>query len=167
MIAVADLLNRPQSPGNHFAFDAYVEGDFELGLITNRHGSRLLALPHTLLASIQASLTYEVGDSSRLVLFQCGKWWGKNFYRRFNEEVSQYYGKPLAQLEMVEFLQCLKECWKTYGWGLLEIDVSYYNQGFLVAITRNSSFAATRPAADQLSDKPVCYAEAGLFSAFF
>lgn len=163
MIVVGDLLKDSSPVGNYFAFDAYVQGDFESGLIENRNGARLIALPETLLQAIYSSLASEVGSSVTLVLFKCGRWWGKNFYRRFTEEVSQYYGKPMAKMEMVEFLQCLKQCWKTHGWGLLDVDTNYSEQGFLVAKVKNSAFAE---AASKM-DKPMCTVEAGILSAFF
>lgn len=163
MIDVAELLKEEYLPGNYFAPDAYVQGDAELGLLENRKGARLIALPETLLQGIYAGLEDEVGPAAGLVLFQCGQWWGKYFYRRFVEEVSEYYGRPLAQMEMVEFVQCLKQCWRTYGWGIIELDFDFYQQGFLVVSVSNSAFAQ----AAQGKSRPNCFAEAGLLSVFF
>ena len=163
MIDIAELLKKESLPGNYFAPDAYVQGEMELGLLENRKGARLLALPETLLQGVYAGLRDEVGPAAGLVLFQCGQWWGKYFYRRFVEEVSDYYGRPLAEMEMVEFVQCLKQCWRTYGWGMIELDFDFYQQGFLVVTVSNSAFAQVDP--DQ--NQPNCFAEAGLLSAFF
>jgi len=163
MIAVADLLKNQRLPGNYFASDAYIKGDFESGLIENRCGDRLLALPDTLIKAIYAGLEKETGGAAGVVLFNCGCWWGKNFYARFVEEVSAYYDKPLAEMEMIEFVQCLKQCWKTNGWGTFDIDMSYYQQGFLVIKTCNSPFAA----AATPGKRPSCFLEAGILSAFF
>lgn len=162
MITVADLI-KESLPGNYFAPDVYVRGDFEFGLIENRRGSRLLALPEVFLQAIYAGLEQETGQATGLVLFNCGRWWGKSFYRRFGEEVSSYYGKPLAQMEMVELLQCLKQCWKTYGWGIIDLDMNHYQQGFLVVKIWNSAFAQAGPTLKQ----PICFVEAGILSAFF
>ncbi|BCX11497.1 MAG: hypothetical protein KatS3mg067_0435 [Thermosynechococcus sp.] len=164
MISVADLVKDAAIPGNYYAADAYVQGDFETGLIENRKGARLIALPDILLQAIYAGLHQEVGQASGVVLFNCGRWWGKNFYRRFVAEVSEYYGRPLAEMEMVEFLQCLKECWKTHGWGRIDLDVSFYQQGFLVVKTWDSPFAAAAP---QNTGQPQCAAEAGILESFF
>ncbi|MGR3278944.1 V4R domain-containing protein [Acaryochloris marina NIES-2412] len=163
MIAVEELIGQNHIPGNFFAPEVYVQGDTELGLIENREGSRLIALPDTLLKSLYSSLEHEVGPAADLVLKQCGRWWGKNFYRRFASEVSDYYGKTLAEMEMVEFLQSFKECWKTYGWGLIDFDFSHHHQGFLVITTQNSAFAQAR----ETGDKPSCFVEMGLLSTFF
>ena len=163
MIAIADLLKDQRLPGNYFAADAYVKGDFEAGMIENRRGDRLLALPETLIQAIYVGLEKETGQASKAVLFNCGRWWGKNFYARFVEEVSEYYGKALAEMEMVEFLQCLKQCWKTHGWGTFDFDLAYYQQGFLVVEVWNSPFAAVAPQ----GDRPACFLEAGILSNFF
>lgn len=45
MISVADLVREKPLKGNYFAPSAYVQGDFELGLLETRLGSRLIALP--------------------------------------------------------------------------------------------------------------------------
>ena len=163
MIAIADLLESKRLPGNYFAPATYIRGDLELGLLENRRGDRFLALPDTLIKAIYQGLDQETGQAARLVLFNCGRWWGKNFYVRFCEEVSEYYGKPLAEMEMVEFLQCFQQCWKTLGWGTFEFDQTYYQQGFLEVRISNSPFAESAPK----TNHPVCFLEAGILSAFF
>jgi hypothetical protein len=163
MISVADLLKDQRLPGNYFAFDAYLKGDYEAGLLENRRGDRLLAVPETLIQAIYAGLEKETGQASGVVLANCGRWWGKNFYARFVEAVSEYYGKSLNEMEMVEFLQCLKQCWKTHGWGTFDLDMSYYQQGFIVVKIWKSPFAEQAP----MGNRPMCFFEAGILSAFF
>lgn len=163
MISVADLLTNNRVPGNYFATDIYVRSDLELGLLENRRGDRLLALPETLIQAIYAGLDKETGQATRLVLFNCGRWWGKNFYSRFREELTDYYGQPLADMSMAEFLQCLQQCWVTHGWGKFEFDPTYQSRGFLVIQTFNSPFATLAPK----GQRPVCHLEAGILSAFF
>lgn len=163
MISVADLLTNSRIPGNYFAADAYVQGDLELGLLENRRGDRLLALPETLIQGIYAGLDKETGQATRLVLFNCGRWWGKNFYMRFCEEVSDYYGAALSDMPMIEFLQCLQQCWITHGWGKIELDQSYQHRGFLVVEIADSPFARQAPR----TNRPMCFLEAGILSSFF
>jgi predicted hydrocarbon binding protein len=164
MINIANLAKERSSLGNYFAPDAYVKGEFEFGLIENRHGSRLLALPTTLLQAIYSGLEAEVGtEGSGVVMFNCGRWWGKSFFKRFAEEIGEYYGKPIAQMEVVELIQCVKQCWKTHGWGILDINFDFYQRGFIVANITNSAFAAIAPQ----SKKPTCFFESGILSAFF
>lgn len=164
MISITDLLTENRIPGNYFASDAYVQGDLELGLLENRRGERLLALPETLLHGIYAGLEKETGQASRLVLFNCGKWWGKNFYSRFCEELTDYYQTPLADMPMIEFIQCLEQCWITHGWGKLELDQRYQDRGFLVIKITNSPFVKQAP---QGQTQPVGYLEAGALCSFF
>ncbi len=163
MISVSDLVTNNRIPSNYFATDVYVRSDLELGLLENRRGDRLLAMPEPLIKAIYSGLDKETGQASKLVLYNCGRWWGKNFYARFAEEVSEYYEKPLADMSMLDFLQSFKECWKTHGWGKIDLDQSYIAQGFLVVKTWNAPFATHGPNLGI----PVCFLDAGVFSAFF
>ena len=47
MVLVADLLSDNNLTANYFADDVYVHGTLELGLLENRRGDRLLALPES------------------------------------------------------------------------------------------------------------------------
>lgn len=163
MISVADLLVNNRIPGNYFATDAYVRGDLEMGLLENRQGDRLLALPETLIQGIYSGLDKETGQAARLVLFNCGRWWGKNFYARFSEELTDYYGVSLTDMPMVDFLQSLQQCWITHGWGKVELDQTYHHRGLIVIKSWNSPFARLAPKNNQ----PVCHLEAGILAAFF
>ncbi|MEO0984262.1 MAG: V4R domain-containing protein [Cyanobacteria bacterium J06639_14] len=163
MISVAELLTDDRLPGNYFANDIYVRGTLELGLLENRRGDRLLALPDTLLKAIVAGLNNETGQATWFVLRNCGFWWGKNFYARFSEELTDYYQKSVAELSMVEFTKALQECWRTNGWGTLHLDVNYYGQGFLVVAIQNSPFTAHTLQPNQLSGA----LEVGVLQAFF
>ena len=163
MITVADLVKDQPIGGNYFAFDAYIAGDFEAGLLENRRGDRLLAFPEHLIQSIYSVIEKETGQAYSIVLANCGRWWGKNFYARFVEEVSEYYGKPLNEMEMVEFIGCLKQCWKSHGWGTFDLDMSHYHQGFIVVKIWNSAYAK-----QAIKGKlPVCFLETGILTTFF
>lgn len=163
MISVTDLIDDNPLPSNYFASDIYVRGTLELGLLENRRGDRLLALPDTLLKSIVAGLNNETGQATRFVLRNCGLWWGKNFYARFSEEISEYYKSALADLSMIEFTQALYECWRTHGLGKLNLNMDYHNQGFLVVEIQNSPFTAyaLQP------NKPSGALESGVLQSFF
>lgn len=163
MVSVADLLIDNRLPGNYFASDVYVRGTLELGLLENRRGDRLLAIPEPLIKGIYAGLDQETGQAAQLVLFNCGLWWGKNFYARFCEELTDYYHQPMAELSMAEFVQAFQQCWQTHGWGRINLDAHYRPQGFLVVEGRNSAFAPHAPKMDQ----PVCYLETGILQMFF
>jgi predicted hydrocarbon binding protein len=163
MISIADLLVDDRLPGNYFASDVYVRGTLELGLLENRRGDRLLALPDAMLAAICAGLQNETGQATRFVLRNCGLWWGKNFYARFCEELRDYHGKAVADLPMAEFLQSLQACWRTHGWGLIRMNMDYQDQGFLIIEIENSPFTAYALQANQ----PSGALETGILQSFF
>jgi predicted hydrocarbon binding protein len=163
MISVADLLVDDRLPSNYFASDVYVRGTLELGLLENRRGDRLLALPNVLIKAIYQGLNNETGQATRFVLRNCGLWWGKNFYARFCEELSDYYKRPIADFSMAEFLQAFQECWRTHGWGNIQLETDYYQQGFLVVSIKNSPFVAEVTDAKQPSGD----LEAGVLQVFF
>ncbi|MGK7913033.1 MAG: V4R domain-containing protein [Synechococcus sp.] len=163
MLDVTEILKAPKIPSNYYINDAYVQGDFEAGLLESRAGDRLLALPDTFLDGIYIGIEDELGSAAHQVLFSFGRWWGKNFYRRFAREMAEYHGKLLAELEMVNFLQSLKQCWKAHGLGTIELDMQNRDRGFIVVRTSKSSFAQ----AAGKRERPSASAEAGFFSAFF
>ncbi len=163
MIDINNLIQSRPLKGNYFAPDVYLQGDNEFGLLENRSGARLLAIPDTLLKGLFTALDSELGSGAGVALRSCGKTWGTAFYKRFDDELSAYYEQPLQQMEMVQFLQCFKQCWKSHGWGVLEIDLKYYQQGFLVAEIVNSPFVATAPQ----GKRAMGFIEAGILSAFF
>jgi len=163
MVSVADLLVDGRLPGNYFAHDLYVKGSTELGLLENRRGDRLLAIPEALLKAIYSGLDKETGQASKLVLYNCGRWWGKNFYARFCEELHDYFDQPMADLSMAEFLQSLQQCWKTHGWGQIHLDVTYRDQGFIGVEIWHSAFTAFAPQ----SQTPSGDLERGILEIFF
>jgi uncharacterized protein len=162
MISVSDLLTHNRIPGNCFAIGAYVQGDLEMGLLENRQGDRLISLPETLIQAIYAGLEKETGQASRLVLFNCGRWWGKNFYTRFCEQLTNYYEQAPADMPMIQFLQALQQCWVVHGWGKIDFDQSYQHRGFLVVTVENSAFAKYAPQGVQ----PSCFLETGILTSF-
>jgi uncharacterized protein len=163
MITLQDLINDIPLPDNYFAPKTYIQSDLELGLIENRSGGRLLAIPDTLIKALYAGLEQETGLASRMVLFNCGNWWGRNFYKRLSDELTSHYRQSFGDLPMAEFIQALQQCWTTHGWGRFELDQRYQAQGLLRVSTWNSPFAAQAP----IMDRPVCFLDAGIFAAFF
>lgn len=163
MVLVADLLTDTNLTANYFASDVYVNGTLELGLLENRRGDRLLALPDTLIRAIYAGLDNETGQASMLVLYNCGRWWGKNFYTRFCEEMMDYYNRPVASLSMAEFIQALQQCWLTHGWGRISVDSTYRSEGFLVVAIQGSAFIKYAPKLE----RPVGFLETGSLQSLF
>jgi len=164
MVSVADLLTEKTLPGNYFASDLYIRGSLELGLLENRRGDRLLALPDSFLKAMHAGLERETGQASKFVLYNCGKWWGKNFYARFCEELTDYYKKAVSDLSMAEFLQSLQQCWQTHGWGRIHLDTTYRERGFIIGEIWHSPFTSIVP---EGGAKPTGDLERGILEVFF
>ena len=163
MLDISELLEKEPLTGSLYASDTYINGEIEFGLLESRMGSRMMALPDTFLKAIDTVLEEEIGRAKYLVKGKCGHWWGKSFYRRFTSEMSEYYQKPLTSMPMIDFLQCLRQCWKTYGWGTIDLDADAYQQGFLVVKIWNSYSASTKPK----KSEPVCAMESGFLAGFF
>lgn len=161
----SDLFD-PQTPliGNYYAPRTYVQSDLESGLLTSRHGDRLLALPEALLRGIYSGLDYETGMAARLVLRHCGRMWGKEFFRRFAAELEECYGQSLANLEMGLFIQNLQQAWKTHGWGILTLNWLHKDQGIVIVEIVHSPFSAMVPPP---ITRPMGFLEAGLLSTWF
>lgn len=163
MISVAELIKENRIPSNFFDYNSYIKGDLEIGLLENRRGDRLIAIPDTLISSLYAGLAKETGQASKLVLFNCGKWWGKNFYTRFTESLEEYYSQSLAEMNMITFIQSLKECWLTHGWGKFEFEPEYQAQGLILVKTYNSPYVRAIAG----NTLPTGYLEAGILTSFF
>ncbi|MEN9206721.1 MAG: hypothetical protein Q6K14_07465 [Gloeomargarita sp. GMQP_bins_44] len=131
------LLEQPV-PGDYFAPGAYVQGDLELGTLSNRRGNRLLAIPQWLVQGIYRGLEREIGKASPLVLQRWGRHWGRHLFARLAEELAEYYGKPIGELTMQELVYCLTRCWQVHGWGRLTLDWRYRPQGLIHGQVENS-----------------------------
>jgi predicted hydrocarbon binding protein len=156
------LLNQPV-PTDYFAPGAYVQGDLELGTLSNRRGNRLLAIPEHLVRGIYRSLEQEVGKATPLVLQSCGRHWGQHLFARLSEELAEYYGKPLAELTMQELVYCLTRCWQVHGWGQLHLDWSYSQRGLILVQNQNSPWVQPQSGSGQ----PSAYVEVGLLEVLF
>jgi len=82
---VLDLISDKPLIANFLDSEAYVRGDLELGLSENRRGDRLISIPDTMINALYQGLSKETGQAARLVMINCGKWWGKSFYYRFQQ----------------------------------------------------------------------------------
>lgn len=156
------LFNQPV-PGDYFAPGAYVQGDLELGTLSNRRGNRLLAIPEFLVQGIYQGLDQEIGKAAPLVLQNCGRHWGQHFFARLAEELAEYYGKPLAELTMHELVYCMTRCWQVHGWGQLQFDWSYNTAGLILLHTFHSPWV--KPG--QGNGSPGAHVEVGLLEVLF
>ena len=64
---------------------------------------------------------------------------------------------------MLDFIQCLQECWISYGWGKIEIKMDAYKKGYLIAILQNPASASVI----ETKAPTICHVESGFLSGFF
>ncbi len=172
MTTLQEILQDRVLPGHCFSPAYYIRPDIHTGMLESRGGYRLAAFPMPLLEAIYSGLRYETGQATRVILYNCGRQWGEEFFRRFQDEVSRYYDQPLRDLPMGIFLDALRDLWATHGWGRLTLDFSAGDQGIVEARVRHSGFAlaARNSLASEEKNKPrepSCYLEAGVLASFF
>lgn len=148
---------------NFFSSD-YISTDVEKGVILSKGGTRLISLTEDFLKGFRNALIDETGPANRLVFYNCGKNWGLNMARRFEKEISNYYGTELKDLSMAFFDSQLKEFWLRYGWG--EIDINWHQAsetGIFDIKIKNPAFSSVFAETENFSDDIF----AGILGSFF
>jgi predicted hydrocarbon binding protein len=112
--------------------DDYLETNVRTGVTQNRAGTRLLALSSDFLIGLHQALTMECGEAAHTVFRTCGKSWGRQFGVKFEQELTQFYGRNLREFPVMLFEACLKEAFSRHGWGQVEVDYSHYEHGVIV-----------------------------------
>lgn len=172
MTTLQEILQDQILPGHCFSPAYYIRPDIHTGMLTSRGGYRLAAFPMPLLEALYWGLRYETGQAARVILYNCGRNWGEEFFRRFEDELSRYHNQPLRELPIGILLDALSDLWATHGWGRLTLDFSAGEQGVVQASVRNSGFAlAVRnsfgPEETSTPREPGGYLEAGVLASLF
>ncbi|MDX2271775.1 MAG: V4R domain-containing protein [Cyanobacteriota bacterium] len=169
MTTLLELLQERPLTGHCFKPEYYIKADIHSGLLESRGGYRLAAFPEMLLKAIYSGLRYETGQAARVILYNCGQEWGQEFFRRFEQELTQYHQQPLVDLPIGVLIDAFQDLWATHGWGRLNLNFEHGDHGLVEAIVFNSGFAAAARVAhpDQLTQEPSCYLEAGVLSTVF
>ncbi|MEN9222573.1 MAG: V4R domain-containing protein [Thermostichus sp. BF3_bins_97] len=172
MTTLQEILQEQILPGHCFSPAYYIRPDIHTGMLASRGGYRLAAFPMPLLEALYSGLRYETGQAARVILYNCGRDWGEEFFRRFEDELSRYHNQPLQELPMGILLDALSDLWATHGWGRLELDFSAGDQGLVQATVRNSGFAlAARasfsPEESSTPREPAGYLESGVLASLF
>jgi predicted hydrocarbon binding protein len=172
MTTLQEILQEQILPGHCFSPAYYIRPDIHTGMLESRGGYRLAAFPMPLLEALYSGLRYETGQAARVILYNCGRDWGEEFFHRFEDELSSYHNQPLRELPMGILLDALSDLWATHGWGCLELDFSAGDQGLVQATVRNSGFAlAARasfsPEESSTPRDPAGHLEAGVLASLF
>jgi uncharacterized protein len=125
-------------PANCFNPKGYVKSNPATGLLSARHGNRLIAVPEILLRSIPKTLRAEAGEASYLALYTFGYNWGESFCDRVMQDMVKYYGQPALKTLAPEFFVNVQEAWAVHGLGKPSIDFSLAEQGLLLVSIANS-----------------------------
>ena len=112
--------------------DDYLETNTRTGVTTNRAGTRLLALSSDFLLGLHQALAMECGEAAATVFRTCGRTWGRQFAVKFEQELTQFYGRPMREFPVALFEACLKQAFSRHGWGRVEIDYSYHEHGLII-----------------------------------
>lgn len=132
-------------PANCFNPKSYVKSHPASGLLSTRHGNRLIAIPEVLLRSIPKTLRAEAGEASYLALYTFGDNWGKTFCDRVMQDMVKYYRQPILETIASEFFVNVQEAWAVHGLGRPSIDFSLSERGLLVVTLANSGIGGGAP----------------------
>ncbi|MBL8800186.1 MAG: hypothetical protein JNM56_40260 [Planctomycetia bacterium] len=149
--------------GNFYAEGLYAQTNAPQGVMRNRLGTRLCALTDDFLLGMNRAITDECGPAATAVFKRCGRRWGELLARRFEQEMTQFYGQPLHDFSMATFLACLVELFSHHGWGRLHLDLEHYEQGLLIAELHGAIMADLL----QQTEQPADALFAGIFAGFF
>jgi uncharacterized protein len=148
-------IQREAIPSNYFSPKVYVQSDPASGLLSNRKGMRLIAIPEMLIDSIHETLLEEVGEAASMAFYTFGSSWGKSFYERTRKEIEVYYQSAIAQMNAPEFFAIVQELWGVHGLGKIMVDFSTAKEGLLVVTIENSGISKvnTKAQSKSLSSK--------------
>jgi predicted hydrocarbon binding protein len=125
-------------PGQCFNPKGYVKSQPATGLLSTRHGDRLIAIPELLLRSIPKTLRAEAGEASYLAMYTFGENWGKTFCGRVLHDIGAYYREPILHTIAIEFFVNVQQAWAVHGLGIPSIDFSLADRGLLIVTIENS-----------------------------
>lgn len=126
---------------NFYREEDYFSLNVRNGVIRSPTGVRMVAIPEEFIAGLHAGLEDETGAASGIVLYQCGKWWGKRFVKAQSIEIRHFYSLEAAELPLHFYQQVLRKVWGLYGWGTLDISHEARDKGFIVVDVQNAMYS--------------------------
>jgi uncharacterized protein len=153
-------------PANCFNPKGYVKSHPASGLLSTRHGDRLIAVPEILLRSIPNTLREEAGEASYLALYTFGENWGKTFCSRVLQDIVKYYRQPILDTISAEFFVYVQQAWAVHGMGKPSIDFSLAEQGLLLVTIANSGISGSTTIKSNSTYRSFSL-EAGLLAGWF
>ena len=141
----------------------YFHHNLSRGTLHNRFGTKMCFMPSELLLALKQVLEEEAGDAWALILKRSGRIWGRRVARRFEKEISDYYGRPLHEIPVKELIRLLEGYFRYHGWGDLKLEFDRSEFGFIFARLSNSAFVEITGRSAQPVDSLV----SGLLGEFF
>jgi uncharacterized protein len=149
---------------NFYTEDEYFTLNVRSGVIRNPSGHRIVGLPVELLIGLHRGIEDETGSAAGVILYSCGKWWGKQFIKRHGTEVRQFYGMDAGDMNLHFYLQVLRRVWALYGWGALDIGFGIKDKGYLEILVGSTIFSDAVGAIGRPADPLVAGVLAAVFS---
>lgn len=151
---------------NYYHPDEFFRYEPEQGAIYLRDGQRAAQVTEAFVNGLHLGIEEEVGNASSLLMYQCGREWGLQDMKRFNQRMRQEFGGGKLDIWQMN-MRFVFECWwwplTIEGFGAWKLDLSFKNKGLTVVEIRNSAVAQSM----KLVGKPVCHLYAGLFAGVF
>jgi predicted hydrocarbon binding protein len=149
--------------GNYFAEANCFHTNVRRGVTHNRSGTRIIALSEDFLRGLRAAVIDECGPAADTVFRTCGRRYGELFAKRFEKEMTEFYGQKPHDFIFALFNACLVELFNHHGWGLLRMDFSRHDRGVVIITLDNAIMADLIRQAERPTDTLF----AGIFAGFF
>jgi uncharacterized protein len=153
-------------PANCFNPKSYVKSHPASGLLSTRHGDRLIAIPELLLRSIPRILKVEAGEASYLALYTFGENWGRSLCDRVLQDLDTFYRQPIVDTIAAEFFVNMQSAWAVHGLGQPSIDFRLASKGLLI-VTINNSGISDLATIDENTTYRAFSLEAGFVAGWF
>lgn len=162
MITAAELTTELDL--NRFFDEGGFKYDLEKGTIHNPGQTRVLWLSADTVRGIYLALHEEAGPAWKLILKNCGRFWGKKVAQNLDRELSLLAQTRQADLAVPVYLQLVEAYFRQHGWGVLELDLEdAVAHGVIEARLHHSFFAEVL---DEVNE-PVDQLIAGILEALF
>ncbi|MEM7789858.1 MAG: V4R domain-containing protein [Verrucomicrobiota bacterium] len=148
---------------NYFVEEEFFSRNNRDGTIHIRDGQRAAKVSEDFVVGLHSGLDEDIGDASGLVMYKCGREWGLNDMKRFNNRMRHEYGGGKLDIWQMNPKFVFESWWwplTIQGWGSWTLDMSFRKRGVTFVEIRNSAVARSM----RRVGKPVCHLYAGMFA---
>lgn len=126
---------------NYYNEEDYFSLNVRSGVIRSPTGTRMVSIPEDFILGLHTGLEEETGEAAGVVLYQCGRWWGRQFIKRHGGEMRQFYESEQGDLPLHFYLQVLRRVWALYGWGKIDLSFDLRDKGFISVSVENAMYS--------------------------